>query len=94
MAKKLNSKSQAGAKADYEIKPIVTTSADIEANPLLYAVMRLNEKIDVTDAWGNTTEVKLSNDTNAGYIPVFKTIEAAQHWANDGKYQIVAISPS
>lgn len=48
----------------------------------------------MTDAWGNTTEVNLSNDTNAGYIFVFKTIEAAQHWANDGKYQILAISPS
>lgn len=94
MAKKLNSKSQAGAKADYEIKPIVTTSTDIEANPVLYAVMRLNEKIEVTDAWGNTTEVKLTTDDNAGYIPVFKNIEAAKHWANDGKYQILAICPS
>ena len=94
MAKKLNSKRQAGAKADYEIKPIVTTSADIEANPVLYAVMRLNEKIDVTDAWGNTTEVKLSNEKNAGYIPVFKNIEAAKDWASDGKYQILAICPS
>jgi len=94
MVKKLNSKSQAGAKADYEIKPIVTTSADIEASPVLYAVMRLNEKIEVTDAWGNTTEVKLTTDDNAGYIPVFKNIEAAKHWAVDGKYQIVAICPS
>ena len=94
MAKKLNSKRQTGAKADYEIKPIVTTSADIAANPVLYAVMRLNEKIDVTDSRGNTTEVKLSTDDNAGYIPVFKNIEAAKHWANDGKYQILAICPS
>lgn len=92
MAKKLNSKSQAGAKADYEIKPIVTTSADIEANLMLYAVLRLNEAVDVTDFSGKVHKVKVNNDVVAGYIPVYKTVEEAQKHNQDGKYSIVAIT--
>lgn len=92
MAKKLNSKSQAGAKADYEIKPIVTTSADIEANPVLYAVLRLNEAVDVTDFSGEVHKVKVNNDVVAGYIPVYKTVEEAQKHSQDGKYSIVAVN--
>ena len=82
MAQKKNSK-----------RPVVTTSADTEVQPMFYAVMRLNEEIDVTDVWGNTTVISLSNDTTAGHIPVFRTIEEAKHWANNGKYTIIAIQP-
>ncbi len=84
----------AGTNVDSSTHPIVTTSADIAASPVLYAVMRLDEKVEVTDSSGKTFDIKLTSEDNAGYIPVFKTIEAAQHWANDGKYQILAISPS
>jgi len=93
MAKKLNSKRQAGAKADYEIKPIVTTSADIEANPMLYAVLKLNTDIEVTNPFtGKREDIKVGGI--AGYIPVFNTVEEAQKSSQDGKYSIVAISPA
>lgn len=94
MAKKSNSKSQARAKAEYEIKPIVTTSADIAANPMLYAVLRLNESVEVTDFRGEVGSISVVNDEVAGYLPVFKTVEAAQKNCNNGKYQIVAICPA
>ena len=93
MAKKLNSKSQAGVKVDYEIKPIVTTSADIEANPMLYAVLKLNTDIEVTNPFtGKREDIKVGGI--AGYIPVFNTVEEAQKSSQDGKYSIVAISPA
>ena len=94
MAKKLNSKSQAEAKVDYEIKPIVTTSADIAANPMLYAVLRLNESVDVKDVRGEHHKVMVTNEFVAGYIPVYKTVEEATKHTVDGKYQIIAICPS
>lgn len=95
MGKKLNSKSQTWTKADYEIKPIVTTSADIEENLMLYAVLRLNESVEVDDMLrGETINVKVTNDKVAGYIPVFKTVEAANESCANGKYQIIAICPS
>ncbi|CAB4140549.1 hypothetical protein UFOVP402_41 [uncultured Caudovirales phage] len=94
MAKKLNSKSQARAKADYEIKPIVTTSADIEANSMLYAVLRLNESVNVKDIRGEHHNVMVTNEVIAGYIPVYKTVEEAKKHTVNGKYQIVAICPA
>lgn len=89
-----NSKSQAGAKADYEIKPIVTTSTDIAANPMLYAVLRLNESVEVKDFRSEIHSINVVNDEVAGYLPVFKSVDAAQKRACNGKYQIVAICPS
>lgn len=94
MAKKLNSKSQAETKADYEIKPIVTTSADIAANLVLYAVLRLNESVEMKDFRGEVHSINVVNNEVAGYLPVFKSVEAAQKSACNGKYQIVAISPA
>jgi hypothetical protein len=94
MAKKQNSKRQAVAKADYEIKPIVTTAADIAANSKLYAVLRLNESVEVTDFQGENHKVMVTNDEVAGYIPVFKTVDAAKKSACNGKYQIIAICPA
>lgn len=94
MAKKLNSKRQAETKADYEIKPIITTSADIAANPMLYAVLRLNESVEVTDFRGENHKVMVTNKTVAGYIPVYKTVEEATKHTLNGKYQIIAICPT
>lgn len=76
----------------YHIEPIKTVTVKDEKN-MLFAVMRLNDKVEVTDAFGKKFDVSLITDENAGYIPVFKTIESAQHWACDGKYQIIGIEP-
>lgn len=94
MAKKSNSKSQVRAKAEYEIKPIVTAPADIAANPMLYAVLRLNESVDMKDFRGETHSINIVNNEVAGYLPVFKNVEAAQKSACNGKYQIIAICPA
>ena len=59
---------------------------------LLYAVLRLNEAVDVTDFSGKVHKVKVNNDVVAGYIPVYKTVEEAQKHNQDGKYSIVAIT--
>ena len=69
------------------------TSADIEANPMLYAVLRLNTDIEVTNPFtGKREDIKVGGI--AGYIPVFNTVEEAQKSSQDGKYSIVAISPA
>ena len=78
--------------ANRKLKADKTTEASIAQNCLLYAVLRLNEAVDVTDVRGEAHKVKVNNDVVAGYIPVYKTVEEAQKHSQDGKYSIVAIS--
>ena len=61
------------------------------ANRVLYAVLKLNTDIEVTNPFtGKQENIKLGG--LAGYIPVFDTIEEATESAQNGKYQIVAIT--
>ena len=68
-----------------------TTETAIDANRELYAVLKLNTDIEVTNPFtGKQEDIKLGG--LAGYIPVFSTIEEAKESSQHGKYQIVAIS--
>ena len=68
-----------------------TTETAIDANRVLYAVLKLNTDIEVTNAFtGEQEYIKLGG--LAGYIPVFATIDEATESSQNGKYQIVAIS--
>ena len=68
-----------------------TTETAIDANRVLYAVLKLNTDIEVTNPFtGEHKDIKLGG--LAGYIPVFSTIEEAKESSQHGKYQIVAIS--
>ena len=61
------------------------------ANRVLYAVLKLNTDIEVTNPFtGKQEDIKLGG--LAGYIPVFETIEEAEESSQNGKYQIVAIT--
>ncbi len=61
------------------------------AKRVLYAVLKLNTDIEVTNPLtGKQEDIKLGG--LAGYIPVFETIEEATESSQNGKYQIVAIT--
>jgi hypothetical protein len=58
---------------------------------VLYAVLKLNTDIEVTNPLtGKQEDTKLCGI--AGYIPVFETIEEAIKEAQNGKYQIAPIT--
>jgi hypothetical protein len=68
-----------------------TTETAIDAKRVLYAVLKLNTDIEVTNPFtGKQKDIKLGG--LAGYIPVFATIEEATESSQHGKYKIIAIS--
>jgi len=56
----------------------------------LYAVMRLNSKVEVINPFTKLNE-EVSLGGCAGYIPVFDSIEEAEKCTCNGKYQILEI---
>ena len=57
----------------------------------MYAVMRLNTSIEVTDIFNNNHRVNLEKDNRLGYIPVYKTKKEAMKHTEKGKYQILKL---
>jgi hypothetical protein len=62
-----------------------------ELNPVLYAVFKLCTDVEIINPLtGKTNDIKVNGI--AGYIPVFDNLQEAEESAQNGKYQIVAIS--
>jgi hypothetical protein len=57
----------------------------------MYAVMRLNTSIEVTDIFEIKHIVNLNNGGRMGYIPVYKTKKEAMKHTEKGKYQILKL---
>lgn len=57
----------------------------------MYAVMRLNTSVEVTDIIGQVHKVNLSNKERMGYIPVYKTKKEAMKYTEKGKFQILKL---
>ena len=55
----------------------------------MYAVMRLNTSVEVTDIIGQVHTVNLNNKERVGYIPVYKTKKEAMKKKKKGKFQIL-----
>ena len=65
-----------------------------EMTQRLYAVMRLNESIEIKTVYPDDVyEAKVSNEYLAGYIPVYRTHEEAMKHSGDSKYQIMELAP-
>ena len=73
------------------MKKIKKTKIEIAPKPVLYAVLRLNKKVEYTEPLtGKTIQIEVGGC--AGYIPVFATIEEAKKSSQNGKYQITCIA--
>lgn len=57
----------------------------------MYAVMRLNTSVEVTDIIGQNHRINLMEDNVMGYIPVYKTKKEAMKHTEKGKYQILKL---
>lgn len=57
----------------------------------MYAVMRLNTSIEVTDIIGQIHKINMKNGLKMGYIPVYKTKKEAIKHAEKGKFQILKL---
>jgi hypothetical protein len=57
----------------------------------MYAVMRLNTSVEVTDIFKVKHLVNLENNNRMGYIPVYKTKKEAMKHTEKGKYQILKL---
>lgn len=60
----------------------------------MYAVMKLNTKIEITDVFNQKHGINLEDKTMAGYIPVYKTKREAIKHTEKGKYQMLKIQKS
>lgn len=69
-----------------------TSESGNSSKPVYYAVLRLNESVTVENYRDEPVQIKVTNEKIAGYLPVFKTVEAAQGHSQDGKYPIVALT--
>lgn len=57
----------------------------------MYAVMRLNTSVEVTDIFEIKHIVNLNSGGRTGYIPVYKTKKEAMKHTEKGKYQILKL---
>lgn len=57
----------------------------------MYAVMRLNTSVEVTDIVGQVHKISLIKDNVSGYIPVYKTKKEAMKHTEKGKFQILKL---
>ena len=60
----------------------------------MYAVMRLNTSVEVTDIFKVKHVVNLEKDDRLGYIPVYKTKKEAMKHTEKGKFQILKLQAS
>ena len=54
---------------------------------ILFAVMRLNKDVLINDE----KVIDITNDSVAGFIPVYKTYDEAKKNSKNGKYDIIEI---
>ena len=57
----------------------------------MYAVIRINTTVLVTDIIGQEHRVSLDNKERMGYIPVYKTKKEAMKHTEKGKFQILKL---
>lgn len=78
------------AKIKKKVEP--TSESGSSTKPVFYAVLRLNESVEVRNYRNEPCHIQVANEEVAGYIPVYKSVEAARKHSEDGKYPIAAIT--